>query len=134
MQLSRSYGLTVSLMLAGLSLSACAGRISARPTPQTYSRLTFQLAVTPDESRAFRERLIDFASRYAPGGWPIGIEMDEMRSRSYSVDIAPDCRHQSVVISDLVRAGAPPERMNDYLSSASATAKCIDGLKVKKSA
>ena len=123
--------LALSVLAAALMtmmVAGCSKPQAQRVPPKTYSRITFELAVSPDENREFRERLIEFASRYMPGGWPIGIDAAEMHDSTYAIDVAPSCQHQHIIIADLVRIAAPPERIKEYLSLASKTAKCVGGL------
>jgi hypothetical protein len=115
----------LSMVTAG-----CGTHRPDRAPPKTYSQITFELAVAPEENRAFRERLIGFAPRYTPSGWPIGIGADLMQSSSYVIQVFARCRYQQMIISDLVRAAAPPARIPEYLILANKNAKCVDGLPV----
>jgi hypothetical protein len=91
--------------------------------------IKFELTISPDENAAFRERLLNFVSRYAPGGWGIGVEFEEVHSRMHEVSMVPHCRYMHTVLEDIVRAAAPVGKIAKYLSSVNSTATCVEGLK-----
>jgi hypothetical protein len=120
-------------LLASLLALPAVGWTAERPrlqteAPATYSKVKFELGVGPDQNAAFRKRLIDFASRYAPGGYPIGVAADLMQSQIYTIETAQRCTHADTIVADLVRAAAPPESVPKYLTLAMATKSCVEGL------